>query len=86
MSGLIWIQTVCHFDTLMVFLKEFFKKVNFEKKCRQQKSMKSYPVGKEVNSGFRRLDIKGIISLISSIFANDSVMSTHSICFIEGII
>ena len=31
------------FDTLMVFLKEFFKKI-----CRQQKSIKIYPVGKEL--------------------------------------
>ena len=33
------------FDTLIVFLKEFFEKVDFEKKSRQQKSMQNYPVG-----------------------------------------
>ena len=32
----------------MVFLKEFFEKVNFEKISRQQKSMKNYPGGKEL--------------------------------------
>ena len=35
------------FDTLMVFLKEFFEKVDFEKISRRQKSMKNYPGGKE---------------------------------------
>ena len=44
MSGLIWIQS----ETLMVFLKEFFEKADFEKNHRQQKSLKNYPVGKEV--------------------------------------
>ena len=45
---LIWIQT----DTLTVFLKEFFEKVNFEKKNstvnRRQKSMINYPACNEV--------------------------------------
>ena len=36
------------FDTLMVFLKIFFEKIDFFKKIsRRQKSMKYYPVGKE---------------------------------------
>ena len=34
------------FDTLMVFPKEFFKKVDFEKDSRRQKSVINYPVGK----------------------------------------
>ena len=35
------------FDTLMVFLYEFFEKVDFEKKISwQQKSMKIFPVGR----------------------------------------
>ena len=33
------------FDTMIVFLKEFFEKVNFDK----NKSMKNYPACKEVN-------------------------------------
>ena len=38
------------FDTQMVFLKEFFEKVDFEKKIsRRQKSMKNFPVGNELN-------------------------------------
>ena len=36
------------FDTLMVFLKEIFKKVDFEKISRRQKSVKNYPEGKEL--------------------------------------
>ena len=31
------------FDTQMVFLKEFFEKVDFEKISRRQKSMKNFP-------------------------------------------
>ena len=50
--------------TLIVFLKEFFDKVNFEKKIRgQQKSMKNYLACKELKSflfshlsGFVRFD------------------------------
>ena len=34
--------------TLMIFLKEFFEKVDF-KISRRQKSMQNYPVGKELN-------------------------------------
>ena len=38
------------FDTLMVFLKEFFKKVDVEKKSADDnKSMKNYPVCKELS-------------------------------------
>ena len=36
------------FDTLMVFLKEIFKKVDFVKISRRQKSVKNYPEGKEL--------------------------------------
>ena len=40
-SGLIWIQTVWHFD--VIFSKEFFEKVDFEKKIiRRQKSMHNF--------------------------------------------
>ena len=36
------------FDTLLVFLKEFFKKVDFEKKNEQTtKRMQNYPACKE---------------------------------------
>ena len=34
-------------DTLMVFLKEFFENVDFEKYRQTTKSMKNYPLGKE---------------------------------------
>ena len=44
-SGLIWVQTV---DTLKVFLKEFFKKNDFEKRQQATKSMQNYPIGKEL--------------------------------------
>ena len=37
------------FDILMVFLKDFFQKVNFEKNSRRLKIMKNYPVGNELN-------------------------------------
>ena len=42
------------FDTLMVFLKEFFKKVDFEKNQQTiiYKSMKNYRVGKELKTYF----------------------------------
>ena len=47
MLGLIWIQTVRH---LMVFLVEFFEKVNFEKKStRRQKSIHSLPCRSPLN-------------------------------------
>ena len=37
------------FDTLMVFLKEFFEKIDFEKnQLMTKKRMKSYPGGKEL--------------------------------------
>ena len=45
MSGLIWIQT---FDTLMVFLKEFFQKLIF-KKSADNKKKQNYPACKELN-------------------------------------
>ena len=35
--------------TLMVFLEEFFEKADFEKNQQTTKSMKYYPVGKELN-------------------------------------
>ena len=35
------------FDTLMVFLKEFFRKVEIETISRRQKSTQNYPGGKE---------------------------------------
>ena len=36
------------FDTLMIFLKEFFEKVKFEKICRRQKSLQIYPECKKL--------------------------------------
>ena len=41
------------FDTLMVLLKEFLEKVDFEKKTTAdgQKSMKNYPVRQRINKG-----------------------------------
>ena len=39
MSGLIWIQTVWHFESDDIELKEFLEKVEFEKKNRRQISM-----------------------------------------------
>ena len=40
----------CQFNTLNVFLKEFFKKVNFVKISRRQKSMQNYPACKELTT------------------------------------
>ena len=48
MSGLIRSGSKL-FDTLMVFLKEFFEKVDFENNQQKTKSMEDYPVGKRVN-------------------------------------
>ena len=47
MPVLIWFNP---FDTLMVFLKEFLKKVNFEKKTTadDNKIMENYPTCKEL--------------------------------------
>ena len=42
--GLTWIQTL---DTLIVFLKEFFEKVDFEKKSADKKAGKNF---KEITS------------------------------------
>ena len=36
------------FDTLIVFLKEFLEKGDFEKISRRQKIMQNYPAGKEL--------------------------------------
>ena len=36
-------------DSLMVFLKEFFEKVNFEKYHEATKSVENYSVGKKLN-------------------------------------
>ena len=36
------------FDTQMVFLKEFFEKVDFEKNQQTTKNMKIFPGGKEL--------------------------------------
>ena len=36
------------FDTLMVFLKEFFEKVYFEKSADDNKRVKNYSVGREL--------------------------------------
>ena len=44
--GLIRVQT----DILMVFLKEFFEQVNFEKYQQTTKSMKNYPVCNELTT------------------------------------
>ena len=44
MSGLLWIQTLWHFDGIH---KIIFEKVNFEKNQQKTKSMKNYPEGKE---------------------------------------
>ena len=35
MSGLIWVQAVWLSDGIMIFLKEFFEKADFEKKITQ---------------------------------------------------
>ena len=47
-------------DPLMVFLKDFFEKVNLKKIPRQQESMQNYPTCKELN----KFDIKHQISII----------------------
>ena len=46
MSGLIRIQTVLHSDGIP---ERFFFKLILKKVSRQQKSMKNYPVGKELS-------------------------------------
>ena len=38
------------FDSQMVFLKEFFKNVDFEKSADDKKSMKNFPGGKQLIS------------------------------------
>ena len=40
------------FDTLMVFRKRFFEKVNFEKNQQTTKSMKNFPAGKELKNQY----------------------------------
>ena len=48
------------FDALMVFLKEFFEKVDSEKKIsRQQKSEKNFPGGQKVNERKGELPLSG---------------------------
>ena len=44
-SGRIWIYIL--FDTVMVFLQDFFK-VDFEKKIADAKNMKNFPRGKDL--------------------------------------
>ena len=48
MSGLIWIQT----DTQMVFLKEFFNKVDFEKNQQTTKKHEKFSKRQRVKGGF----------------------------------
>ena len=45
MSGLIWIQTV---NTLIIFLKEFFEKVDLEKNQQTTKKWKKFPRGQKI--------------------------------------
>ena len=44
------------FDTLMVFLKEFFIKMILKKKSRRQKCMQNYPVSKDLHIVLRQTD------------------------------
>ena len=54
------------FDTLMVFMKEFFEKVIFEKISRCQKRLKNFPGGKE----FKLIDH---ITCVSPLVTADSL-------------
>ena len=45
MSGLIWVE-------LMVYLKECFEKVDFEKNQQTTKKLKKFPGGKETQEEF----------------------------------
>ena len=45
------LDQICLIDTQMVFLKEFFEKVDFEKISRRQKSMKNFPGGEGGGGG-----------------------------------
>ena len=61
MSVLIWIQTV---DTLIVFLKEFFEKVNFEKNHQTTtKGVRYYPACKELIEPCHKKSVIGIRDL-----------------------
>ena len=58
------------FDTLMVFLTDFFEKVNFKKIYRRQKSMQNYPACKVLKNPYLKQCIQGpvvqsIVSLTS---------------------
>ena len=66
------------FDTLKVFQKEFFKKFTFRKTSRWQKSMRNYPVGKELNPyNFKSFILKIFEGQILS-QNNSNSWSTHT--------
>ena len=52
----------------MVFLKEFFKKVDFEKNQQTTKSMKTFPGGKEFNFDSLQLKSGPIRPLVKSMY------------------
>ena len=77
--GQIWIQL---FDTLMVFLKEFFEKVDLEKICRQQKSMKNYTGGKGLMLWFGKFLIVLSIDFHLSALGDGKLMSVMSLLIV----
>ena len=60
-------------DILMVFLKEYFQKVNFEKKQQTSKSMKNYPVCNELNY----ITHKNSVRQANSLFLRENYPSTE---------
>ena len=59
MSGLIWIQTVWHSDSIP---ENSFEKVNFKKNPQTTKSMQNYPACKElINCKFRIIALDEVL-------------------------
>ena len=74
MSALIWVQ---HCLTLMVFLKEFFKKVDFEKKSTEDKNHAKFLSRQRVNSFISLLVyLIGFILLLE--FKSDFILFSKS--------
>ena len=65
----------------MVFLKEFFKKVIFEKINRRQKSMKIFPGGKELRI---HAPIKGTLNIFGSELGDICILICHLGRYIIG--
>ena len=86
MSGLVWIQTVWHFN----FLKRFYEKGDFEKKCRRQNmqyypaSNVDYPHPASQTIFFFSLQINLFFVMSGQVFLGWTSTKLRIMCFAQG--